>query len=89
MANTIKAKRDENGNAIVKLFGSEFDVTALLKNGYATAVFFGEEYEIELAGAKKVKTKKLSIKDLDIEPTVDELKAIEAEQKDTELGDYI
>lgn len=46
----IKAKRDENGKVIIKLYGELKDVTAIVKNGMATAKFFGKQYDILVEG---------------------------------------
>ncbi len=46
----VKAKRDENGKVVVKLYGEYKDVTAIVKNGVATAKFFGKQYDIAVDG---------------------------------------
>ncbi len=46
----IKTKRDENGKVVIKLFGEYKDVTAIIKDGVATAKFFGKQYDIVVDG---------------------------------------
>ena len=45
---SVKVKRNEDGKVIVKLYGTEFDVTDETKNGSGHARFFGEDYDIEV-----------------------------------------
>ena len=61
MAEIIKAKADADGKIIVKLFGTEYDVTKKLKDGIATLSVYGNNYEIHAEQPKKP-AKKIAVK---------------------------
>ena len=66
---SVKVKRNEDGKVIVKLYGTEFDVTEEIKNGSGHARFFGEDYDIEVIDetpkvkAKPTKTTEIEVTD--------------------------
>ena len=44
--NIIKAKANEEGKVIIRLYGQDIDVTSKIKDGKAEVKLFGQEYEI-------------------------------------------
>ena len=44
--NIIKAKENEEGKVIVRLYGQDIDVTSKIKDGKAEIMLYGQEYEI-------------------------------------------
>lgn len=44
--NIIKAKENEEGKVIVRLYGQDIDVTSKIKDGKAEITLYGQEYEI-------------------------------------------
>ena len=60
--NIIKAKANEEGKVIIRLYGQDIDVTSKIKDGKAEITLYGQEYEI-LAniGTKKATPKKIKV----------------------------
>lgn len=55
---TIKVKLNETGRAIIKLYGTDFDVTDLAdKDGKGELTAFGDEYHFVIVNKKTSKTK--------------------------------
>lgn len=60
--NIIKAKENEEGKVIVRLYGQDIDVTSKIKDGKAEITLYGQEYEILAnTGAKKTAPKKIKV----------------------------
>lgn len=60
--NIIKAKENEEGKVIVRLYGQDIDVTSKIKDGKAEITLYGQEYEILAnTGAKKATPKKIKV----------------------------
>lgn len=80
MANTIKVTPDENGRAIITLYGQNFDVTDKAnKDGKGFLHFAGDDYNYEIVkegkptkkAAKKKVVEKVEIKNFNPDGTVE------------------
>lgn len=79
MANTITVTPDENGRAIITLYGQNIDVTDKAdKNGKGFLHFAGDDYNFEIIKdakpakkATKKKAEKVEIKDFNPDGTVE------------------
>ena len=72
MANTITITPDENGKAVVRLYGADIDVTNILSKGRGTLRYAGDTYQLKLATppkAEKARSTKRSYKQEEAEAT--------------------
>lgn len=59
MAEIIRAKPNEDGKVVIKLFKNDIDVTKFVKDGVALVSLYGKDYEVRVASEKKtIKVKK-------------------------------
>lgn len=58
MAETLKAKYNEDGKITVTIFKNEIDITKEFKDGVAHLNLYGKDYVVHAPKAKKISVKK-------------------------------